>query len=102
MVSNDERMTEAHLGEDIVYVVVTLLHVLDAACTEACRVPPVVDDDKTKVKPVAHLIQVVRLLARPVVIMQVLLVLYVRVDRDVHRLVTGQHSKNLVSSLFFW
>ena len=91
MGSTDGTMPEAHLGEDIVDAVVPLLHVLDAACTEACRVPPVVDDDKAQVKPVAHLIQVVRLLARPVVIMQVLLVLYVRVHRDVHRLVTGQH-----------
>ena len=102
MGSTNVRLPGAHLGEDIVDVVVPLLHVLDAACGEACRVPAVVHDDKAQVEPGAHLVQVVRLRARPAVVMQVLLVLNVRVDRDVHRLVTGQHDKNLVfSSLCF-
>ena len=61
-------MKDAYLGEDIVDVVVAFLHVLYAAGTEPCRVPAVMDDHKPQVKPVAHFKQVVRLLARPVVI----------------------------------
>ena len=55
-------------------------------------VPTVVDDDKSQVKTATHLKQSVSLLLRPVLIMQVLMVLQVGVGRHVDSLIHVAHT----------
>jgi len=50
-------------------------------------IPAVVNDDKAQIKPATKLKQSVRLLLGPALIVQVLMVLQVRVSRDINRLI---------------
>ena len=74
----------AYLCQDIAYVIIAFLEVLNTTVRETLPVPAVVDDHEAQVEALTQVKQVVGLLTRPVVIGQVLLVFHVGVHWDVY------------------
>ena len=75
-----------HLGESVTDAVVSLLQVFHAALAVALLIPAVMHHDEADIKALAEVKEMVSFLPRPALIMQMLLVLQVRIHRNIHNL----------------
>ena len=82
-----------HLGESVTDAVVSLLQVFHAALAVALLIPAVMHHNEADIKALAEVKEMVSFLPRPALIVQMLLVLQVRIHRNIHNLSTTTTTK---------
>lgn len=84
----------AYLGQHITDIVISLLDIFNASGLVLVSIPAILNNGEAQIKPLTQLQQMVRLLARPVVVMEMLLILQVRVGRHINSLLQMIASQN--------
>lgn len=91
-------LQQEYLGQCVAYTVVSFLDVLYTSVREFVSIPAIMDNNEAQIKTFTLVKQEICLLPCPVVIMEVLLVLQIRVYRDVYRLYVSQ---NIISTFCY-
>lgn len=84
----------AYLSQHITDIVISLLDIFNASGLVLVSIPAILNNGKAQIKPLTQLQQMVRLLAGPVVVMEMLLILQVRVGRHINSLLQMIASQN--------